>query len=159
MSNADENVCGFKLPVHLVVLDGRGNCDPILWKTCLLLSRLTQKAINTLVLLLSLFLVCSRSPNPVYLGTLAAGMFHSLLCFFGKIMPNILCHNGPHLPALLPSFESHGSLTTSHASALRIYSSTRPSSSSQLCCGFFTDSSSRTLATCGRQRPIPGSPG
>ncbi|XP_023679863.1 uncharacterized protein [Paramormyrops kingsleyae] len=30
-----------------------------------------------------------RSPNPVYLGTLAAGMFHSLLCFFGKIRPSI----------------------------------------------------------------------
>uniref|UniRef100_A0A3P8VBS8 Palmitoyltransferase n=1 Tax=Cynoglossus semilaevis TaxID=244447 RepID=A0A3P8VBS8_CYNSE len=26
-------------------------------------------------------------PNPVYLGTLIAGMFHSLLCFYGKLMP------------------------------------------------------------------------
>uniref|UniRef100_A0A3Q1F521 Palmitoyltransferase n=1 Tax=Acanthochromis polyacanthus TaxID=80966 RepID=A0A3Q1F521_9TELE len=26
-------------------------------------------------------------PNPVYLGTLLAGMFHSLLCFYGKMMP------------------------------------------------------------------------
>lgn len=31
-----------------------------------------------------------RLPNPVYLGTLIAGLFHSLLCFYGKIMPNIL---------------------------------------------------------------------
>ncbi|XP_042290404.1 putative ZDHHC-type palmitoyltransferase 6 isoform X2 [Thunnus maccoyii] len=28
-----------------------------------------------------------RLPNPIYLGTLIAGMFHSLLCFYGKIMP------------------------------------------------------------------------
>uniref|UniRef100_A0A3Q0T0V3 Palmitoyltransferase n=1 Tax=Amphilophus citrinellus TaxID=61819 RepID=A0A3Q0T0V3_AMPCI len=26
-------------------------------------------------------------PNPVYLGTLIAGLFHSLLCFYGKMMP------------------------------------------------------------------------
>ncbi|KAJ0005151.1 hypothetical protein NQD34_011365 [Periophthalmus magnuspinnatus] len=31
-----------------------------------------------------------RLPNPVYLGTLIAGLFHSLLCFYEKIMPNIL---------------------------------------------------------------------
>ncbi|KAM6997064.1 uncharacterized protein LKV04_005798 [Tautogolabrus adspersus] len=31
-----------------------------------------------------------RLPNPIYLGTLIAGLFHSLLCFYGKIMPNIL---------------------------------------------------------------------
>ncbi|XP_069044956.1 palmitoyltransferase ZDHHC13 [Lepisosteus oculatus] len=30
-----------------------------------------------------------RSPNPIYLGTLAAGIFHSLVCFFGKILPGI----------------------------------------------------------------------
>ncbi|KAM6916613.1 uncharacterized protein FYW49_009613 [Xenentodon cancila] len=30
-----------------------------------------------------------RLPNPVYLGTLLAGMFHSLLCFYGKMMPNV----------------------------------------------------------------------
>lgn len=32
----------------------------------------------------------SRLPNPIYLGTLIAGLFHSLLCFYGKIMPIIL---------------------------------------------------------------------
>ncbi|KAG7462503.1 hypothetical protein MATL_G00185500 [Megalops atlanticus] len=32
-------------------------------------------------------------PNPVYLGTLGAGIFHSLVCFVCKIMPNILCHS------------------------------------------------------------------
>lgn len=32
----------------------------------------------------------SRLPNPIYLGTLMAGLFHSVLCFYGKIMPNIL---------------------------------------------------------------------
>ncbi|KAM9364700.1 uncharacterized protein KZ484_010869 [Pholidichthys leucotaenia] len=31
-----------------------------------------------------------RLPNPVYLGTLLAGLFHSLLCFYGRMMPNIL---------------------------------------------------------------------
>ncbi|KAF7641948.1 hypothetical protein LDENG_00267880 [Lucifuga dentata] len=31
-----------------------------------------------------------RLPNPVYLGTLIAGLFHSLLCFYGRIMPDIL---------------------------------------------------------------------
>ncbi|XP_076022795.1 uncharacterized protein LOC143013156 [Genypterus blacodes] len=31
-----------------------------------------------------------RSPNPVYLGTLIAGVIHSLLCFYGKIMYYIL---------------------------------------------------------------------
>ncbi|KAM6956675.1 uncharacterized protein FYW47_012624 [Aplochiton taeniatus] len=31
-----------------------------------------------------------RLPNPIYLGTLIAGLFHTLLCFYGKIMPNIL---------------------------------------------------------------------
>lgn len=36
----------------------------------------------------------SRLPNPVYLGTLLAGLFHSLLCFYGRIMPNIL-HKQP----------------------------------------------------------------
>ncbi|KAM9727650.1 uncharacterized protein ACNS7B_018089 isoform 2-T2 [Menidia menidia] len=30
-----------------------------------------------------------RLPNPVYLGTLIAGLFHSLLCFYGKIMPSV----------------------------------------------------------------------
>ncbi|XP_018621687.2 palmitoyltransferase akr1 isoform X2 [Scleropages formosus] len=30
-----------------------------------------------------------RLPNPVYLGTLAAGILHSLVCFYVKIMPNI----------------------------------------------------------------------
>ncbi|KAJ8361380.1 hypothetical protein SKAU_G00179050 [Synaphobranchus kaupii] len=29
-------------------------------------------------------------PNPVYVGTLAAGMFHSTVCFYYKILPNIL---------------------------------------------------------------------
>ncbi|KAM3863012.1 uncharacterized protein ACN63O_012924 [Diretmus argenteus] len=27
-----------------------------------------------------------RLPNPIYLGTIIAGLFHSLLCFYGKIM-------------------------------------------------------------------------
>ncbi|KAM8852403.1 uncharacterized protein ACB058_011291 isoform 1-T1 [Synchiropus picturatus] len=31
----------------------------------------------------------SRLPNPVYLGTLLAGMFHSVLCFYGKLMPSV----------------------------------------------------------------------
>ncbi|XP_074501817.1 uncharacterized protein LOC141773736 isoform X1 [Sebastes fasciatus] len=31
----------------------------------------------------------SRLPNPIYLGTLLAGLFHSLLCFYGKIMPSV----------------------------------------------------------------------
>ncbi|XP_068597848.1 uncharacterized protein si:ch211-223a10.1 [Brachionichthys hirsutus] len=30
-----------------------------------------------------------RSPNPIYLGTLIAGLLHSLLCFYGKIMPSV----------------------------------------------------------------------
>ncbi|KAM8852404.1 uncharacterized protein ACB058_011291 isoform 2-T2 [Synchiropus picturatus] len=30
-----------------------------------------------------------RLPNPVYLGTLLAGMFHSVLCFYGKLMPSV----------------------------------------------------------------------
>ncbi|XP_028982976.1 putative ZDHHC-type palmitoyltransferase 6 [Betta splendens] len=30
-----------------------------------------------------------RSPNPIYLGTLMAGLFHSLLCFYGKIMLSV----------------------------------------------------------------------
>nr|XP_040035075.1 probable protein S-acyltransferase 23 [Gasterosteus aculeatus aculeatus] len=30
-----------------------------------------------------------RLPNPIYLGTLIAGLFHSLLCFYGKVMPNV----------------------------------------------------------------------
>ncbi|XP_078129732.1 uncharacterized protein LOC144532697 [Sander vitreus] len=30
-----------------------------------------------------------RLPNPIYLGTLIAGLFHSLLCFYGKIMPSV----------------------------------------------------------------------
>ncbi|XP_046886158.1 palmitoyltransferase akr1 isoform X1 [Hypomesus transpacificus] len=30
-----------------------------------------------------------RLPNPVYLGTLIAGLFHSLLCFYGKIIPSV----------------------------------------------------------------------
>ncbi|XP_075874752.1 uncharacterized protein LOC142883615 isoform X2 [Nelusetta ayraudi] len=30
-----------------------------------------------------------RLPNPVYLGTLLAGLFHSLLCFYGRIMPSV----------------------------------------------------------------------
>ncbi|KAM3863325.1 LOW QUALITY PROTEIN: uncharacterized protein ACN63O_013264 [Diretmus argenteus] len=29
-----------------------------------------------------------RLPNPIYLGTIIAGLFHSLLCFYGKIMLN-----------------------------------------------------------------------
>uniref|UniRef100_A0AAQ4QZ55 Palmitoyltransferase n=1 Tax=Gasterosteus aculeatus aculeatus TaxID=481459 RepID=A0AAQ4QZ55_GASAC len=28
-----------------------------------------------------------RLPNPIYLGTLIAGLFHSLLCFYGKMFP------------------------------------------------------------------------
>lgn len=35
----------------------------------------------------------SRLPNPIYLGTLIAGMFHSLLCFYWKIVPNILSNH------------------------------------------------------------------
>ncbi|XP_028324690.1 putative ZDHHC-type palmitoyltransferase 6 isoform X2 [Gouania willdenowi] len=31
-----------------------------------------------------------RLPNPIYLGTLLAGLFHSLLCFYGKIVPSEL---------------------------------------------------------------------
>ncbi|KAJ3610111.1 hypothetical protein NHX12_022205 [Muraenolepis orangiensis] len=31
-----------------------------------------------------------RLPNPIYLGTLIAGLFHTLLCFYGKILLNIL---------------------------------------------------------------------
>ncbi|CAL8359125.1 unnamed protein product [Boreogadus saida] len=31
-----------------------------------------------------------RLPNPIYLGTLFAGLFHTLLCFYGQIMLNIL---------------------------------------------------------------------
>ncbi|KAG5266357.1 hypothetical protein AALO_G00230110 [Alosa alosa] len=31
-----------------------------------------------------------RFPNPVYLGTLSAGILHSLICLFYKILPNIL---------------------------------------------------------------------
>lgn len=38
----------------------------------------------------------SRLPNPIYLGTLLSGLFHSLLCFYGRIMPNIL-HRKPIL--------------------------------------------------------------
>ncbi|KAJ8418166.1 hypothetical protein AAFF_G00138750 [Aldrovandia affinis] len=34
-------------------------------------------------------LVCSRLPNPVYVGTLAAGIFHSFTCFYFKILPTI----------------------------------------------------------------------
>ncbi|XP_029306425.1 palmitoyltransferase akr1 [Cottoperca gobio] len=30
-----------------------------------------------------------RLPNPIYLGTLIAGLFHSLLCFYGQIMPSV----------------------------------------------------------------------
>ncbi|XP_031735044.1 putative ZDHHC-type palmitoyltransferase 6 [Anarrhichthys ocellatus] len=30
-----------------------------------------------------------RLPNPIYLGTLIAGLFHSLLCFYGKMMPSV----------------------------------------------------------------------
>ncbi|CAL9687926.1 unnamed protein product [Knipowitschia caucasica] len=30
-----------------------------------------------------------RLPNPVYLGTLIAGLFHSLLCFYQRIMPSV----------------------------------------------------------------------
>ncbi|XP_061600992.1 putative ZDHHC-type palmitoyltransferase 6 [Cololabis saira] len=30
-----------------------------------------------------------RLPNPVYLGTLLAGILHSLLCFYGKMMPSV----------------------------------------------------------------------
>ncbi|KAM8859685.1 uncharacterized protein AB9W97_019606 isoform 1-T2 [Spinachia spinachia] len=30
-----------------------------------------------------------RLPNPIYLGTLVAGLFHSLLCFYGKVMPSV----------------------------------------------------------------------
>ncbi|XP_077470308.1 uncharacterized protein LOC144085142 [Stigmatopora argus] len=29
-----------------------------------------------------------RLPNPIYLGTLIAGLLHSLFCFYGKITPN-----------------------------------------------------------------------
>ncbi|KTF73736.1 hypothetical protein cypCar_00048478 [Cyprinus carpio] len=32
-----------------------------------------------------------RLPNPVYLGTLTAGLIHSIACFLYKILPNILC--------------------------------------------------------------------
>lgn len=32
----------------------------------------------------------SRLANPIYLGTLLAGVIHSLVCFYGKMMPNIL---------------------------------------------------------------------
>ncbi|XP_057703956.1 uncharacterized protein si:ch211-223a10.1 [Corythoichthys intestinalis] len=31
-----------------------------------------------------------RLPNPIYLGTLIAGLLHSLFCFYWKITPNIL---------------------------------------------------------------------
>lgn len=37
-----------------------------------------------------------RLPNPIYLGTLIAGLFHSLLCFYGKMMLNILHKCGIH---------------------------------------------------------------
>ncbi|XP_053477247.1 uncharacterized protein si:ch211-223a10.1 [Ictalurus furcatus] len=30
-----------------------------------------------------------RLPNPIYLGTLTAGMIHTLICFYYKILPNI----------------------------------------------------------------------
>ncbi|XP_056291340.1 putative ZDHHC-type palmitoyltransferase 6 isoform X1 [Pseudoliparis swirei] len=30
-----------------------------------------------------------RLPNPIYLGTLIAGLFHSLLCFYGKMMLSV----------------------------------------------------------------------
>lgn len=30
-----------------------------------------------------------RLPNPIYLGTLIAGLFHSLLCFYEKVMPSV----------------------------------------------------------------------
>ncbi|XP_059179781.1 putative ZDHHC-type palmitoyltransferase 6 [Centropristis striata] len=30
-----------------------------------------------------------RLPNPIYLGTLIAGLFHSLLCFYGRMMPSV----------------------------------------------------------------------
>ncbi|KAK1791657.1 hypothetical protein P4O66_013655, partial [Electrophorus voltai] len=33
-----------------------------------------------------------RLPNPIYLGTLIAGIMHSLVCFYCKILPNILSH-------------------------------------------------------------------
>lgn len=45
---------------------------------------------NVVATCLERICLSSRSPNPIYLGTLGAGMFHSLLCFYGKIMPNIL---------------------------------------------------------------------
>ncbi|XP_078055444.1 uncharacterized protein LOC144480169 [Mustelus asterias] len=32
----------------------------------------------------------ARLPNPMYVGTLAAGIFHSLYCFYWKILPDIL---------------------------------------------------------------------
>lgn len=48
--------------------------------------------ILTLFVSLNLIKTClsSRSPNPIYLGTLVAGILHSLLCFYGKMIPNIL---------------------------------------------------------------------
>uniref|UniRef100_A0A3B3B7K5 Palmitoyltransferase n=1 Tax=Oryzias melastigma TaxID=30732 RepID=A0A3B3B7K5_ORYME len=33
-------------------------------------------------------------PNPIYLGTLIAGILHSLLCFYGRMIPNILYLRG-----------------------------------------------------------------
>ncbi|XP_072534113.1 uncharacterized protein [Salminus brasiliensis] len=32
-----------------------------------------------------------RLPNPIYLGTLIAGIIHSFVCVYYKILPNILC--------------------------------------------------------------------
>lgn len=45
----------------------------------------------------------SRLPNPIYLGTLLAGLFHSLLCFYGKLMPNIL-KNCAHIKSHVHSY-------------------------------------------------------
>ncbi|XP_058507847.1 palmitoyltransferase ZDHHC13 [Solea solea] len=44
-----------------------------------------------------------RLPNPIYLGTLIAGMSHSLLCFYGKIMPSVW-PNSPLAQALTVHF-------------------------------------------------------
>lgn len=43
------------------------------------------------VMTILLFDYDCRLPNPVYLGTLTAGLIHSTACFLYKILPNILC--------------------------------------------------------------------
>lgn len=78
-------------PKYFLTVSPHGHISKVRYK---LLNHLSSHANPICVSNLTKICFSFRLPNPIYLGTLIAGILHSLLCFYGRMIPNILYVRG-----------------------------------------------------------------